>query len=334
MLQKICENHTLLAEKDIGLLEKIAFALPYIAELLKINLFILCLHRDKQKAIVVKGSKGFASKQEANNIAEGQEIILSKECILYKILTEEIAIQEQDNIFAEVAEMNLRILAIKNRDGELIAALAGQCLQNPSCDLELHEMHHSMKNHLQMLAGLLSVQARSLRDKVGKEMLQEDANRILSIAAIHNLLIASETEKKINIVVLCQQLWSNLSQLHENAEHIIFAITGSPLFLPEMQATNTALVLNELLTNILKHSFPVAQSGKVYIDLQREAQFARITVQDDGVGLQKQNLKNGQHGLQLVKRIVEQRLQGQLQLISEGKGLQVILEFPIECFSK
>jgi len=185
----------------------------------------------------------------------------------------------------------------------------------------LQEMHHRIKNNLQTVADLLSLELSAATSPEVRHSLRDSIGRIKSIAAVHQLL-SLEHLRLTDITELARQVCDiSLHQLTRPNCCVEADIAGPPIYLPSKQATALALVMNELISNALEHAFPDGQ-GRLEIRLEQDGPRITVTVTDDGRGLPEDfDLdRNGNLGLQIVRTLVEKDLAGTLRLERAGTG--------------
>ncbi len=197
----------------------------------------------------------------------------------------------------------------------------------------LREIHHRVKNNLQIIVSLLDMQARSAKDKNVKYALSESINRIHAMALIHNQLYESENLSEVNTKGFVDSLVGQLLQVYSIQDTRItpnVSVADSPL--PISIAVPVGLIVNELLTNAFKHAFVNRNEGMIGVSFGvSEKGLAILTVSDDGVGLPLGFDINAAKtlGLRLVKILAEDQLQGTLEVTSDG-GATFKMEFDIE----
>jgi len=193
----------------------------------------------------------------------------------------------------------------------------------------VREMHHRVKNNLQMIAMLLRLQLRDGRDVSGREVLTETINRILSIAAVHEIL-AAEGLHQVSVRVMLERVVHTVTQTMAPPGFAFDArIEGDDPNLPSRQATSLALVVNELLQNAMEHAFPGRAGGRVAITLAQSRDAIRVEVQDDGVGLPAGFSlgRSADLGLQIVRTLVQEDLKGQFSMADDG-GVRAVITMP------
>jgi PAS domain S-box-containing protein len=194
-------------------------------------------------------------------------------------------------------------------------------------DMLLREIHHRVKNNLQIISSLLNLQSRYITDGDALDVFSESQNRVRSMAIIHEKLYNSESMSEIDfgeyISDLTESLFYNYRvnpskvKLKENMEEIFFDVDT---------AIPCGLIVNELITNCLKHAFPGDTKGEICIELFREDDKYVLIVKDDGVGFPEDiDFKNTESlGLQLVINLVSQ-IEGTVELDgTNGSSFNII----------
>lgn len=196
----------------------------------------------------------------------------------------------------------------------------------------LKEVHHRVKNNLQIINSLLSLQTDRTQTPEVLDTLRDMQNRVQSMALLHETLYRSDNLARINLAnyveSLCVHLWRAIGSTtgRIELERRIDAV-GLPLD----QAVPCGLMINELVSNALKHAFPAGRSGRVRVTVQAQPdQRLALTVADDGVGLppSADPRRAETLGLQLVFMLTEQ-LQGTL-VVTQDTGTVFQITFPIK----
>jgi two-component sensor histidine kinase len=185
----------------------------------------------------------------------------------------------------------------------------------------LREVHHRIKNNLQIISSLLDIQASTVEDPHIVEMFMDVQNRVISMALIHETLYQSGDLRMVNFGVyvrtLAEQIFRSYNVL---PDRISLHIRADEVMLDPNQAIPCGLILNELLSNCLKHAFPDERRGEIHIELCSDAA-PRVTlvVRDTGIGFPAR--VDSHHpetlGLQLVYSLTEQ-LAGRIETESNG----------------
>jgi two-component sensor histidine kinase len=182
----------------------------------------------------------------------------------------------------------------------------------------IQEVHHRVKNNLQLVAAMLRIQARRVRGEEARQQLSDAVNRILSVAVIHEFLSEDE-HQPINIRDLCQRIALQVSQVAGNPDQeIAIDITGPNIRLPASQATPVAMVLNELVLNALEHGLSGHSRGRITIDLAEQGNTVCIAIRNSGSSLPADfdPLHSPSLGLQIVQTLVRDDLKGELTISS------------------
>jgi PAS domain S-box-containing protein len=201
----------------------------------------------------------------------------------------------------------------------------------------VQEVHHRVKNNLQVISSLLSLQAERLENAQMVAVLEDTQSRVAAIAAIHEQLYASKDLSSIEFGPYLRTLVRGLFGFHGVSKRIALEVNTADVVLTVEQAIPLGLILNELVINALKHAFPQNRSGKIALSLtytptspaERSPvnEEVRLRVEDNGVGLAPDlDVSRFQSmGFNLVNLLVQQ-LQGKLE-ISRGPGLTVTVSF-------
>ena len=196
-------------------------------------------------------------------------------------------------------------------------------------NLLLTEIHHRVKNNLQVINGLLELRKETFRDKKYKAAFSEGQSSIISIAMIHELLYQNENFGSLRFTIIAKNITNSISQLFATQKRQIdFEFGNSDIALNVDTAVPLGLILNELLTNAYKY-LPLNGENKVAIDLlDLENGHYQFIFQDNGPGLNADiDLNNVTSiGLSIVKRLVTQ-LEGKLHY-EYNNGAKFVITFP------
>ncbi len=189
-------------------------------------------------------------------------------------------------------------------------------------DVLLKEMHHRVKNNLNVIASLLSLQSDQVMEaKDAKKALTESRNRIFSMALVHEDLYKSEKLSQVQMSSYIRSLLNELSGFYNQSGKIkIEAKIDEEINFDILHAVPCGIILNELLTNSFKHAFPGDTPGRITIKLYKSAENEyTLSVQDDGVGLPENfnNMSDESLGLKLVT-ILSEQLGGELGVSPKG----------------
>lgn len=192
----------------------------------------------------------------------------------------------------------------KSQEEQLKAALKEK-------DLLLSEIHHRVKNNLQIIDSLLGMQSDMLNNSAAISVLKESQNRVKSMALIHQVLYQSLDFSRTDFSSFIQSLVDNLSVSYAlDASRIVVNIdTDQEVLLPIDVSIPLGLILNELCTNAMKYAFTESRCGHIDISLKRQnPEQLLVCISDDGVGIPDDfDIENTQSlGLQLVQLLSEQ----------------------------
>ncbi|MBD2530151.1 PAS domain S-box protein [Nostoc flagelliforme FACHB-838] len=223
-------------------------------------------------------------------------------------LTVQLAIAIQQASILEQAQAEL--VQRQKAQVKLKAALAEK-------EVLLKEVHHRVKNNLQIVSSLLQLQSQTLKDPEAIKVLRESQNRIESISLIHKNLYTSANIGQIDVAAYIQNLATSLLISYQLCpEKISLETDINPLRLNVDQAIACGLVINELISNALKHAFPNQQEGIISIILHNSGNRIELIIQDNGIGL-PDNLdwrNTDSLGLSLVHDLVTEQLEGNITL--------------------
>lgn len=228
------------------------------------------------------------------------------------------------------AELENRVVArteeLAHSNAELQAALHQH-------EILLQELHHRVKNNLQTVIGLLNIHAAPIRDAAALKTIHQATERIQVIALAHRYLYGSESPDELPLSDYISELCSLLHDTNGAAERQIEIETSlEQIRVPVESAAPLALIVNEIITNALRHAFPQGRRGKIAVRLERveeEPDTVAVTVADDGVGLPQGFSLEGARttGLRILNALVQQ-VNGTLE-IESNQGSTFRLRFPL-----
>lgn len=197
----------------------------------------------------------------------------------------------------------------------------------------LQEIHHRVKNNLQIISSLLRLQARRVKEDNVKRVYQESNNRITAMALVHEILYRSETLAEIELKEYITYLSKNLFKVYrDHNKDVAIIVDVNEIILGINQALSTGLILNELISNALKHAFKDRQQGKIEIrcTISEDGEI-EILLNDNGIGIEDgiEHMETKTLGLQLVKGLVEKQLNGTLSMTRDS-GTRFTIRFKRE----
>lgn len=222
------------------------------------------------------------------------------------------------------------ITARKEAEAQIKASLAEK-------EVLLKEIHHRVKNNLQIIISLLNLQSRRTADPQALAALEESTSRMHAMALIHQMLYRSENLAQVDFVAYARELAAYLFYSYR-AHHqgVSLSVEGDELYLDINQLVPCGLIINELVTNALKCAFPNNQTGELSIEIktvdQGQGRECHFVVADNGVGLPPEvDISDlSSLGLQLVLGLTEQLL-GTMD-VTRDNGTNFLVRFPVPPF--
>jgi hypothetical protein len=225
-------------------------------------------------------------------------------------------LQELTRSFGEATE------ALTKRETQLRAAMTQQ-------DLLMQEIHHRVKNNLQVVASLLNLQASRIRLPEAKAEFQSARDRVRALATLHQHLYAYGEVHTINMRSFLKELCGQLLQAMGGTDRITLNIEASELQISSDQAVPMALIVTEAVSNAAKYAFPGGRRGKITVRLITERDVARLVIEDDGIGIPagrietETGIRDG-IGLQLIRGFARQL--GATLTVTEDLGTRYDVE--------
>ncbi|HAW51448.1 MAG TPA: hypothetical protein DCX54_03825 [Flavobacteriales bacterium] len=198
-------------------------------------------------------------------------------------------------------------------------------------DILIKEVHHRVKNNLQVISSIFNLQNAYSKNEGIKEVLKESQNRIKSMAYIHESLYKSSQLGKIDFEEYMSKLCNNLIRSYTIRDNQISLLTETEKVLLHLdQAIPCGLMVNEIISNSLKHAFPENGNGIIAITLRKRKNRVKLVLSDDGIGIPANILKGETNtlGMQLIETLVEQ-IKGELK-INTDTGSSFALEFELQ----
>ncbi|UYP44575.1 hypothetical protein NEF87_000860 [Candidatus Lokiarchaeum ossiferum] len=216
------------------------------------------------------------------------------------------------------------ITEIKNREKKLKQIVNEK-------NILLKEVHHRVKNNLQIITSMLNLQSGYYKDPNFARIVKNSKNRIESILVVYESLYLSENFESINFIRFIQTLLRNLLRsYHVDPAQIQNDVEADNIWLTLDQSVPITLIINEIVSNSLKYAFPEKSQGKISIQFKNHRDKNILTVADNGIGIsQSVDLANpNTFGLQLISILTDQ-IKGRLSL-DLNHGTKYIIEIPNE----
>ena len=192
----------------------------------------------------------------------------------------------------------------------------------------LREIHHRVKNNLQIISSLLYFQAKKVRDPQDLEVLREGRSRLLAMIFVHDTLYKSTNLSRLELAEYLHSLVGALRQSYEDRlESVTVRIEADRVEMPVDQALPAGMILCELLTNSFKHAFPDKRAGVIDVRLRLENGVISLIVSDNGIGLSDDGIAHQSEtfGWRLIRTLCKQ-LAATIAL-DAVRGTQVTISF-------
>jgi len=224
-------------------------------------------------------------------------------------------------------EVSRRTAELRERSEALSRALREK-------DVMIKEVHHRVKNNLQIVSSLLFLQVESSADPALREALGKGQGRIHSMALVHEELYRSDDLSSVDMCAYIAKLCGGIGNNARAALRV--DCPEEPIRLPITQSVPCGLILNELVTNALKYAYPAGPPGEILVSVRREGGDVRVSVEDFGVGIGPDfgAQASASLGMTLVRGLADQ-LHGALAAVDKGldgggRGSRFTVAFPAE----
>ncbi len=356
-LREICRECTELSSADIGRLETLAGELPMIADLTGTDIFIDCPAVNGDMVVVSDARPSWIVGAYSDNVV-GQYALSVNEPAVFEAMQTNTQIRDIKAVTQENRSVKQDVVPISGEGGECIAVLIretditetlvqekkyrqlSKCYESMDAslrtpdgsdyDVRLREVHHRIKNNLQIIASILNLQARGCKDEYTKNILHENMNRVLTIAKIHDILTAQGVAQDIDCLALLSSLKLNLSSFVPYGKNISIVIEGDSVVVNAEIASAVALAANELITNALEHAFNDRDCGEIKVSLIAGRLITTVLVSDNGCGYLPSDCTGSSFGLKIVESTVRDKLRGHLRINSDSSGTRASFDFKTE----
>lgn len=340
-----------LDEAAIDRLEQIESVLPLMADLAGADLFVDCMENGRMFVAAQAGPSYMPSAYRTSVL--GCYAQREDEPAVYRAMETHMPVRDIKAVTQEDSVVRQDVVPITDRAGRIIGTLISErdvsrdirrekkynalarreerCAQQ-SVTPEIatrREIHHRIKNHLQMIASMMNLQARQTDNPDMRRAFQENTARVLSIAAINDLLTATADEA-VSLCGFLEKLRQNLTLLYGTEKSAALTLEGDDISVGPNQATDIALVVNELVSNAYRHAYAGREGGTVRVLLKRGERYSSVTVQDDGVGIAPDRDTGNGFGMSIVKMLVRDKLGGKLYVSSDQTGTTVTFDFHMQ----
>jgi two-component sensor histidine kinase len=188
----------------------------------------------------------------------------------------------------------------------------------------LEELRHRSKNDLQIILSMLILQKRKQTDEQARRGFSHIMDRVTAISMAHDQLAPGRSVGRVELADYLQALCGNLTQRRDNIA-VETCLTRAEM--PHERAVSLGLIVNEMVTNALKHAFPDGRSGTIQVSFEiAPADEGCLRVRDDGVGMGPP--RPGSSGAELIRRLVQQ-IGGRLEQEAVELGTAFVICFPL-----
>ena len=221
-----------------------------------------------------------------------------------------------------VIAASVNITNLKEKEGEIKKSLKKK-------ETLLAEIHHRVKNNLAVVSGLMQLQAFNSTNKEITDLLNASVSRIRSIAGIHEQLYQSENFSDIDLSKSLKRFVNELISTMVTSTKIHQELNLDSVIMTMQHATTFSLIVNEVITNTLKHAFNDREEGTITINLSDKEDHIFLEIKDDGVGLPDDfdTEESDSIGMELI-HILSEQLQAETSYQSYAEGTQFTLTLP------
>ncbi|HMN05613.1 MAG TPA: histidine kinase dimerization/phosphoacceptor domain -containing protein [Flavobacteriales bacterium] len=241
---------------------------------------------------------------------------------------------EQDVLGHSLTRMRDNLRAARERDVEQNRALVKEKEKleqaNARIQVLIREIHHRVKNNLQVVSSMLRLQAGTIRDEQLRQSFAQSQSRVASMALIHEKLYKGDDLAQVDLSQYIKDLFTELIQLNKVEERIRYRTAIDPDLVLDLDTmVPLGLILNELITNSFKHAFVDGREGFINLRIHRNGkQEVDLHYDDNGMGIPeaKRNNMGDTLGRSLIDSLVEQ-INGRMTMGSDGSGTRYHIVF-------
>lgn len=233
-----------------------------------------------------------------------------------------------ESLTAEIQERQRAEATLKESEAKLRAAISATEMALREKEVLLRELHHRVKNNLQIITSILSLQGGRIQDRSCQELFKDCQQRVRIIALVHERLCRAPNLTKLNLDSYFRDLVQDLLRCYSvNSGVVRPRVVIEDVAVRIDHLIPCALIVNELVCNALKYAFPDGRSGEVRVEVRRRDGHVCLIVADDGVGFTPLEGRRGNGvGHQIVQALVDQ-LSGRLEW-ANGSGTSATVTFP------
>ncbi len=231
---------------------------------------------------------------------------------------------DEEGKLKKVVFVDTDITGIKNLQKQIENSLKEK-------DVLLKEIHHRVKNNLQIIISLLNLQSGYIKDEFTLKAVKDGQNRVRSMALVHEKFYQAEELTEINFNEYLEKLCHYLYQSYgDKTDRINLTVTGDSVGLDMDTAMPCGLLVNEVVSNAYKYAFPTPMKGFININLTKVKSSVKMVIHDNGIGLaiDFEIEKTDSLGMQLIQALTSQ-LDGELKISKEnGTTFEITFVYP------
>ncbi len=274
----------------------------------------------KKEIFTAESDQRIALLQTEFEVAQKEDTILMQQGTIRKQKSNQMLTSIITGLLLFLLIVGFVAIRINRRKNKLLQQ------QNQEKEFLIKEIHHRVKNNLEVVSSLLSLQSSHIGDKKIKDNMLQIQNRIQSMSMIHQNLYQGKNLGSIEMKNYFNILGDYVLQSYGTEQRIVMVYDMEELELNVDIATPIGLIVNELITNSLKYAFPNNLTGVITIKLVQKPEHLELTVTDNGVGIEKgKELSGTGFGTQLITLLTKQ-LDGKM-VLHQKKGTSVSFEF-------
>lgn len=275
-----------------------------------------------------------AEQHKANNQCDSAFILFDKAILMAE---EESLNKGQSEMFEDInLSLSLIVLALsglllslvfaimlinqKNKNNKVLAE-KNELIRSTMLEKDtlLREIHHRVKNNLQVISSLLSMQGRFTNDPNIESAIREGKDRVKSMSLIHQNLYQKDNLKGVDIQEYFTKLFNSLfSSYNIKPDKINLTLNIAPISLDVDSIVPIGLVVNELVSNSLKHAFPDDREGNISVSLTEDTDQIILIVQDDGIGIKTDSLADNESIGYTLLETFKNKLNAEVEIIGDG----------------
>lgn len=192
----------------------------------------------------------------------------------------------------------------------------------------LHEVDHRVKNSLQMISSLVLLKARRMKEEPARRVLHNLAERISALSTAYRLLYSVGDVSRFDLAEFMADLSGELITLLPPGQ-VDLDLQIAPVAVSAAKAAPLALLVNEVLSNAVKHAYPDGRQGKILVGVTRNGNEIRIVIEDDGIGIRGDAPRDQGLGKTLIDMLVRQ-LKGRLDWEDAAPGTRAVIVMPLD----